>query len=143
MKKLFVIALTILCLMLSTAGVWAEADLSAKVEPELELQYEYVDEPTATLFVSSEGIASCRLSVPIKPDKTIDYGQVTAYLKKSTGITVKTFTDKIYPSAGKLSWQDTHKLTSRGNYCLIVEVKCYKGGKLVETVKDQSKSKTY
>ena len=143
MKKLFVIALTILCLMLSTVGAWAEADLSARAEPEMDLQYVNFTRAKASLSISTGGIATCKIEMPLKPDKSVDYGNVTAYLKKSTGITVKTFTDKVYPSAGKFSWNDTHKLTSKGSYCLIVEVKCYKGSKLVETVKEQSSSEVF
>ncbi len=40
MKKRFVVALTVLCLLLSSACVWADTDLSEGVEPEVELQYE-------------------------------------------------------------------------------------------------------
>lgn len=143
MKKLFVIALAVLCLMLSTVGAWAEADLSARVEPGIELQYVYVSIPTVTLTISNDGVASCKMSIPIKPGKSIDYGNVTAYLKKNMGTTIKTFTDKVYPSAGKLTWKDTYDLQSKGSYYVEVEVKCYKDGKLVEIVKEQSDAKMY
>ncbi len=143
MKKLFVIALTILCLMLSTAGAWAEADLSSRAEPGIELQYEYIATPRTTISISQDGIASCQMSMKVKNGKSIDYGNVTAYLKKNMGTTIKTFTDKAYPSAGNLTWKDTYDLQSKGSYYVEVEVKCYKDGKLVETVKEQSNIKTY
>lgn len=143
MKKLFVIALTILCLMLSTVGVWAEADLSARAEPEMDLQYVNFTRAKASLSISTGGIATCKIEMPLKPDKSVDYGNVTAYLKKNMGTTIKTFTDQVYPSAGKLTWKDTYDLQSKGSYYVEVEVKCYKDGKLVETVKEQSDVKTY
>lgn len=143
MKKVFVVTLTALSLFISSICVWADADLSEKVEPEVELQYVYFTRAYPTLSISTSGIANCKMEMPLKPEKTVDYGQVTAYLKKNMGTTIKTFNAKVYPSAGKLTWKDTYDLNSYGSYYLVVEVKCYKGGKLVETVKEQSEVDTY
>ena len=142
MRKIIIILSFVLCLALSTMTAWASADITTKQDPVNEMNYIHVLNVTATIFISS-GVARCTSAAPIKSGDTVDYAQVTAYIKKSTGSTVKTFNEKVYPAAGRITWSDSHTLTSRGTYYLQVVVKIYKNGKQVETLNEKSKTDTY
>lgn len=142
MKKVLIVLTFVLCLLLSTMTSWADTELTTKEDPVNILNYVHFREVT-TRFSINSGVANCATIAPIKSGDTVDYAEVTAYIKKSTGSTVKTFNEKVYPAAGRITWSDYHKLASRGTYYLQVIVKCYRNGKLIETLNETSKTDTY
>ncbi len=142
MKRVLIILTFMLCLLLSTMTAWAGTDVTTKEEPVNESNYVHFLDLTATIVINS-GVAKCGTTAPIKSGDTVDYAQVTAYIKKSTGSTVKTFNEKVYPAAGRITWSDSYKLAARGTYYLQVIVKCYRNGKLIETLNETSKTDTY
>lgn len=142
MKKILIVLLFILCLLLSTMTAWADTDLMTKEEPIIESKYVTTDRIVTAIDILS-GNAACETTMKLKPGQDVDYAQVTAYIKKSTGSTAKTFNEKVYPVAGRITWKDSYKLISKGTYYLQVIVKCYRNGKLIETLNETSKKDTY
>lgn len=142
MRKVVIILSFVLCLLFSTTVVLAGTDITTKEEPINGSEYVTTDRIVTAIDILS-GNAACETTLKLKPGQDVDYAQVTAYIKKSTGSTVKTFNEKVYPTAGRITWSDSHKLASRGTYYLQVIVKCYRNGKLIETLKETSKMDTY
>ncbi|SCK01477.1 Uncharacterised protein [uncultured Eubacterium sp.] len=142
MRKVVIILSFVLCLLFSTTVVLAGTDITTKEEPINGSEYVTTDRIVTAIDIVS-GNAACETTLKLKPGQDVDYAQVTAYIKKSTGSTVKTFNEKVYPAAGRITWSDSHKLASRGTYYLQVIVKCYRNGKLIETLKETSKMDTY
>ncbi len=128
MRKAVIILSFALCLLFSTMTAWAGTDLTTKEEPINGSEYVTAERIGVTLGILN-GNASCKTTIKLKPGQDVDYAQVTAYIKKSTGSTVKTFNEKVYPTAGRITWKDSHKLAARGTYYLQVNVKCYRNGK--------------
>lgn len=128
-------------MIFSTMSVWANTVESVKQEPEVETPYAYISGLSLNLIING-GDAVCIAGMPLKPGQSIEYAQVNAYIKKGSGTTVKTFSQEVYPVGGKIAWKGSYKLTSKGTYYLHVVVKCYKSGKVVETItKDSSATK--
>ena len=142
MRKTTIVITIVLCLIFSAMPVWADTVESVRPEQDAQLPYAYANWLTLN-FTINGGNTSCSAEMPIKAGQSIDYPQVNAYIKKSSGAIVKTFSKKVKPMYGKVNWQDTHKLTSRGTYYLHVVVKCYKSGKVVETITKDSTMKPY
>ena len=142
MRKTIIVITVVLCLLFSTMPVWAGTVESMRPEQEVQSPYVYVNWLTLN-FTINGGNASCSANLPIKTGQDIDYAQVNASIKKSSGTTVKTFNQKVYPKGGEIAWKGSHKLTSRGTYYLHVVVKCYKSGKVVKTITKDSTMKQY
>lgn len=142
MRKTTIVITVVLCLIFSAMPVWANTVESVRPEQEVQLPYVYANWLTLN-FTINGGNTSCFANMPIKDGKSIEYAQINAYIKKSSGTTVKSFSQKVYPKGGEIAWKDSHKLTSRGTYYLHVVVKCYKSGKAVETITKETAIKTY
>lgn len=145
MRKLILVMMTIACMMCTLVmPAWADAQQAAKQEPDAELQYTYIGRIDVRFSITSKGLAKGSIKMPLKPGKDVDYAQVTMTIKKSSGTTVKTFTEKVYPDGfGSIEWNDSHGLADRGTYYLHANVKLYKNSKLVETVTGNSLSQKY
>lgn len=137
MRKKSIVITVILCMVFSTIPAWANTAESIQPEQEAEMPYVYASWITLN-FTISGGRAVCIAEMPVKPGQSIEYAQVNAYIKKSSGTAVKSFSQKVYPRGGEIAWQDSHRLTSKGTYYLHVIVKCYKSGKVVETITKDS-----
>lgn len=74
---------------------------------DVELAYTTSASVHATMSINS-GTVSGEVGSYLKAEQTVDYANVTVYIKKSTGTTIKTFTQKIYHSLGKITWKGTH-----------------------------------
>lgn len=142
MRKTILVMCVLLSLVISTVSVSAETDLSTAVTPDIELQYENFATANVTFSITN-GTANCVMSTRLFPGKEIDYGQITAYIKNSSGKIVKTFSKKVYPQLNQWIWSDSYKLTSKGTYHLQATVKFYKNRKLVETITKTSYEKAY
>lgn len=142
MKRVLVVLAFVLCLLLSTMTAWAGTEVTTKENP-VDVS-NYVRFRNVEIDFSINGnVAGCQATAQIKSGETVDYAQITAYIKRNTGSIVKTFGEKVYPAVGKITWKDSHKLASRGTYHLQVIVKCYRNGKLIETLNETSKTDTY
>lgn len=108
----------------------------------METPYAYISGLSLNLIING-GDAVCIAGMPVKLGQRIEYAQVNAYIKKSSGTTVKSFSQKVYPTDGEIARKGSHKLTSKGTYYLHVVVKCYKSGKVVETISQDSSTKRY
>lgn len=142
MRKTAIVIMVIMCMVFSAMPVWADTVESAQPEQEAKVPYIYAGGLNASLSIVS-GTAVCTVDMPIKATQSIEYAQVNAYIKKSSGTTVKSFSQKVYPKGGEIAWKDRHKLTNKGTYYLHVVVKCYKAGKVVETITQDSASMVY
>mgnify|MGYP000552076714 CR=1 FL=1 len=142
MRKTTIVITVVLCLVFSTMPIWADTVESVRPEIDTETPYTYAGGLSAGLSIA-KGNAVCTVAMPIKAGKSFEYAQVNAYIKKYSGATVKSFSQKVKPMYGKVNWQDTYKLTSRGTYYLHVVVKCYKSGKVVETITENTTGKRY
>lgn len=117
MRKTTIVITVALCLVFSAMPVWANTVES--VRPEIVPETPYAYGLSASLVIVN-GNVTCTAGMPIKDGKSIEYAHVNAYIKKNSGTTVKTFSKKVKPMYGKVNWQDSHKLTSRGTYYLHV-----------------------
>ena len=142
MRKTTIVITVALCLVFSAMPVWANTVESVRPEIVPETPYAYAGGLSASLVIVN-GNVTCTAGMPIKDGKSIEYAHVNAYIKKSSGATVKSVSQKVKPMYGKVNWKDTHKLTSRGTYYLYVVVKCYKSGRVVETISKDSTMKPY
>lgn len=142
MRKTSIVITVILCMVFSTIPAWANTVESVQLEKETETPYVYANWITLN-FAISGGNAVCIAEMPVKLGQSIEYAQINAYIKKSSGTTVKSFSQKVYPKGGEIAWKDSHKLTSKGTYYLHVVIKCYKSGKVVETITKDSTNKRY
>lgn len=142
MRKTTIVITLVLCLVFSAMPVWADTVESVRQEQDIQMPYAYVNWLTLN-FTITGGNTSCYADMPIKAGKSIEYAQINVYIKKSSGTTVKTFNQKVYPKGGEIAWKGSHKLTSKGTYYLHVVVKCYKLGKVVETITKDSINKAY
>ncbi len=134
----------VVVLVFSTTFTWAgntETQIDKTIE-ETVPTYTYAFKVNSSFSILS-GVANCGIDFFLSSGKTLDYIFVTAKVKKSTGTTVKTFEEKLYPKSNPISWRDTYKLTSRGTYYIDFTIKCYKGGVVKETIKIQSVKKVY
>ena len=140
-----VIALTVaICVIVNTLPIWAAGEEQTVIQPEPEINapYIHVNKIIADMSISG-GMAKCKVTVITKMDKDVDYGQVTAVIKKNSGTTVKTFTQRVNAASRSINWTASHKLPAKGKYYLQATVKLYKNGKLVETITDKTANKTY
>ncbi len=142
MRKTTIVITVALCLVFSAMPVWANTVESVRPEIVPETPYAYAGGLSASLVIVN-GNVTCTAGMPIKDGKSIEYAQVNAYIKKNSGTTVKSFSQKVYPKGGEIAWKGSHKLTSKGTYYLHVVVKCYKLGKVVETITKDSINKAY
>lgn len=133
MKKRKIILSTVLAIVLlfGALGI-AEA---AEIAP----LYAVVNDAKILLSISKDGTAEAYISVMPKNKDAIDYVSVNAcIIKKSTASTVKTwknFRVEQNPNTGKFNFYETYQLTAKGTYYLDVKsVKCYKNGKIVDTI---------
>lgn len=142
MRKTTIVITVVLCLIFSAMPIWADTVESVRPEQDAQSPYAYANWLTLN-FTINGGNTSCYANMPIKAGKSIEYAQVNAYIKKSSGTTVKSFSQKVYPKGGEIAWKGSHKLTGKGTYYLHVVVKCYKSGKVVETITKDSSVKQY
>ena len=145
MKKIVFAFAIVSCVIFNTLPVWAATEEQVVVQPEIEINDPYVHIYGTGLNMNiNSGKAICSIAMRLKGSQDIDYAQITATIKKSTGTIVKTFNQKVEPSlAGKVNWTVSHKLPAKGKYYLQATVKLYKNGKLVETITDKTANKTY
>ena len=133
MKKRKIILSTVLAIVLLVGALgMAEA---AEIAP----LYAAVNDAKILLSISKDGTAEAYISVMPKNKDAIDYVSVNTFIiKKSTASTVKTwknFRVEQNPNTGKFNFYETYQLTAKGTYYLDVKsVKCYKNGKIVDTI---------
>lgn len=142
MKKIRLIMITMILVIFSIVPSWA-AEETSRIDPEPFLPYTYINSLSVNLNITGS-TALCYISMPIKAEKRIDYVQITATLKNSSGTTKKTFKDKVYPGIGNIiNWTKNYKLEEKGTYYLQANLNLYKGGKIIETVNGKSVNKKY
>ncbi len=141
MKRILQMGIVLLVIVIFSANAFA----AVKPTETAELNYICVKEYGTKFTIDSDGTATMRGILLPKTSTAVDEVKVTFTIDKLSGTNV-------YNKTWNASWnsvfeeykaEKNYKLPSKGTYILSTKFKCYKNGKLVETISGGNISKSY
>ena len=107
--------------------------------------YEKVNDIDVSFKIGSDGTATMKSTVKPLGSSGIDKVDVTFKISKINGTVIynRTFQAPYNQTLKRFECLKTFDLNRRGNYRLNATVKCYKNGKLIETINCSPLSDTY
>lgn len=138
MKKLLSIVLIIM--LLSTNAVFADNTSSDSYDTAPRYSTLLSVYP---LFKLVDNKATCSITATVNSSSGIDHAVIAAKIKKSNGTVVKSFEQKVLVNLGKIAWNNSYNLTTKGSYYMQYTIKSYKGTTLKETISGKTSTKTY
>lgn len=104
-----------------------------------------VNRITASLSISSSGVARGMVNVFPKNSTSLDYVLTTASLVNSSGSKVKTWTNikSTMNGNGYFIFDNSYTVQSRGQYKLTYSIKCYKNGTVIDTANSETAYQAY
>lgn len=141
MKRVLQMGIILLVIVIFSANAFA----AMKPTETAELNNIYVKECDAKFDIASNGTATMKGLLTPKTSTAIDEVKVTFTIDKSSG-------SNVYNKTWNASWSDLfggykeeqeYQLPSKGTYILSTKFKCYKNGKLIETVYGDDVTKAY
>lgn len=107
--------------------------------------YEKVNDIDVSFKIGSDGTATMKSTVKPLGSSGIDKVDVTFKISKIDGTVIynRTFQAPYNQTLKRFECLKTFDLNRRGNYRLNATVKCYKNGKLIETINCSPLSDTY
>lgn len=146
MRKMKCIFLA-LCICLSSLSVCFAAENAGQDQEAVPIKpaYEKIDDVDISFKINTDGTAAMRSSVKPLNAINIDKVNVTFKISKIDGTVVynRTFQAPYSQTLRRFECLKTFDLNRRGNYRLNATVKCYKNGKLIETINCSPLSDTY
>lgn len=139
-KVMITVLILVVSIIVTTVGVFAEADNlnETAIEKEGGTRYTYFSNTRAWLDITGS-----TASWSLKATKMNQYDSATvttSLIKKNSG-TVATYTNTFYNSSINISKNRT--ISSHGTYYVQFTIRCYKGGSLKETITVTTGSDTY
>ena len=146
MRKMKCIFL-VLCICISSLSVCFAAENTGQDQEAVPIKpaYETVYKLETSFKIDSDGMAAMKSSVKPINSVDIDKVNVTFKISKIDGTVVynRTFQAPYNQTLKRFECLKTFDLNRRGNYRLNATVKCYKNGKLIETINCLPLSDTY
>lgn len=146
MRKLKSIFL-VLCICISSLSVCFAAENTGQDQEAVPIKpaYEKIDDVDISFKINTDGTAAMKSSVKPINSVDIDKVNVTFKISKIDGTVAynRTFQAPYNQRLKKFECLKTFDLNRRGNYRLNATVKCYKNGKLIETINCSPLSDTY
>jgi len=141
MKRILQCSIVFLVIIiLSTSAFAAEKP----TEP-VDLNYVYAKECFTIFSIDSDGMATMEGTIKPKTSTVIDEVKVTFTIDKLSGSNVynKTWNASWSVLFGGYKEEQEYQLPRKGAYILHTTFKCYKNGKLIETISGNDVTKTY
>ena len=141
MKRILQMGIILLVIVIFSVSAFA----AVKPTETAELNYICVKEYGTKFIIDSDGTATMRGILLPKTSTAVDEVKVTFTIDKSSGSNVynKTWNASWDRSFEEYKAEKDYKLPSKGTYILSTKFKCYKNGKLIETVNGNDITKTY
>lgn len=143
-----IVALLSGIVLLFSSSLMAYADHSPLMKEEriggiIQPFYVAVSRVSATMRISS-GTATCTVIVTPKSKTSLDYIQTTVKILDVQGNSVKTWNNIKSDKTGSIfAFDESFKLSKKGQYQMTYTSKCYKDGKVVDTDSGTTRLITY
>ncbi len=141
MKKALQCSIVLLVILIFSVNSFAAVKPTEQADP----NYVCAKECTTIFSIGSDGMATMIGTVKPKTSTVIDEVKVTFTIDKTSGSNVynRTWTASWRNLLGEYKAEKDYQLPSKGTYILSTKFRCYKNGKLVETILGDDITRTY